>query len=56
MVEFLPLTSTNGNMRAICPTCGTMMHKRIRCDALHSLRRSLDVTVVQALPPIGGSC
>src|SRR6266705_111340 len=27
MAEFIPLTPTVGNLRGICPSCGTMMHK-----------------------------
>ena len=55
MVEFVPLTPTNGNMRALCPTCGTVMYKRVRRDALPFLRLTLDVTFAQARPSIGGS-
>jgi excisionase family DNA binding protein len=47
MAEFIPLTLKTGNLRGICPTCGRLMHKRIRCDAVDSLRALLDVTVAQ---------
>lgn len=48
MAEYIPLTPSTGNLRGICPTCGIMMHKRIRRDALPSLGSILDVTIVQA--------
>ncbi len=47
MAEFIPLTPKTGNLRGICPTCGCLMHKRIRCDALDSVRALLDVTITQ---------
>ena len=49
MAEFIPLTVKTGNLRAICPVCGSLMHKRIRCDAVEALRTVLDVTVAQAV-------
>ena len=47
MAEFIPLTPKTGNLRAICPTCGRLMHKRIRCELLDSLCPLLDVTIAQ---------
>jgi hypothetical protein len=52
MAEFIPLTIKTGNLRAICPVCGSLMHKRIRCDAVEALRWVLDVTVAQAAPSL----
>jgi hypothetical protein len=48
MAEYISLTPSRGNLRGICPTCGTMMHKRIRRDALPSLGSILDLTIAQA--------
>ena len=28
MAEFVPLTDTTGNLRGICPDCGSLMHKQ----------------------------
>jgi hypothetical protein len=47
MAEFVPLTARTGNLRAICPVCERLMHKRISHDALDSLRALLDVTIAQ---------
>jgi excisionase family DNA binding protein len=54
-VKFVPLTPTNGNMRANCSTCRTIMHKRIRRDVIESLRPTLNVSYVHAQEPIRGS-
>ena len=52
MAEFIPLTIKTGNLRAICPICGCLMHKRISCDAVEALGRVLEVTVAQATPSL----
>jgi excisionase family DNA binding protein len=52
MAEFVRLTIKTGNLRGICPVCGSLMHKRIRCDAVDALGRVLDVTVTQAIPSL----
>jgi hypothetical protein len=52
MAEFVRLTDTTGNLRGICPDCGSLMHKRIRCDAIEPLRAVLDVTIAQAVPSL----
>ena len=36
-----------GNLRAICPVCGCLMHRQIRCDAVDALRALLEVTIVE---------
>lgn len=30
MVEYLPLSDTSGNLRALCSSCGTLMNRRVR--------------------------
>jgi hypothetical protein len=50
MAEFVLLSPTMGNLRAICPTCGTLMHKRMKRAALEALSGILDVTFAQAIP------
>jgi hypothetical protein len=48
MAEYLPLTPTTGNLRALCGTCTTVMHKAISLTALAALVGILEVTVRQA--------
>jgi len=30
LLEYLPMTPTTGNLRALCECCGTRMHRRVR--------------------------
>jgi excisionase family DNA binding protein len=48
MAEYLPLTPTTGNLRALCGTCTTIMHKAISLAALAGFADILEVTVRQA--------
>ncbi|MES0096396.1 helix-turn-helix domain-containing protein [Mesorhizobium sp. M0019] len=46
-VEFLPLTRSSGNLRALCESCSTVMHKRVATAKLDHLVTLVDVTVMQ---------
>lgn len=52
MAEFVPLSPSSGNLRAICPVCGTLMHRRLSTANLEAVRDILDVTIVEADEPI----
>jgi hypothetical protein len=47
MAEFVQLTPTNGNLRGLCPTCGTLMHRRTSLKQLEQIRAVLDVSIVE---------
>lgn len=47
MAEFVPLTPTTGNLRGLCPNCGTMMHRRTSLKQLEQIRPILSVTIVE---------
>jgi predicted HNH restriction endonuclease len=47
MAEYVRLTPTSGNLRGLCPTCGTMMHRRTSAAQLEKIRADLDVTIVE---------
>lgn len=50
MVEYIPLTHTGGNLRALCPVCEAFMHKRVSLVTLDALKGTLDVSIrVEAL-------
>ena len=49
MAEFVQLTPTNGNLRGLCPGCGTMMHRRTSLTQLEQIRAFLDVSIVERL-------
>ncbi len=55
MIEYLAITAASGNLRAICATCETMMHRRARRAALGTLMPGLDVQFAQAPPRLKGS-
>lgn len=50
MAEYIPLTPTSGNLRAICPVCDTLMHKRVSRAALPALRAILELSIAQEPP------
>jgi hypothetical protein len=49
MAELVPLSASNGNLRGLCPDCGTMMHRRVALSQLEELKTILDVTIVEAV-------
>lgn len=46
-MELIHLTSTSGNVRALCGTCTQVMHKRVRLGRLDELRSLVTLTVPQ---------
>lgn len=50
MAEYVVMTPTNGNLRAFCPTCETLMHRRTSVSQLETIRGFLDVTLVEQSP------
>lgn len=54
-VEYMPITATGGNVRALCAECSTVMHKRISKAQLAALSANLDVTIMQAHEPLSDS-
>jgi excisionase family DNA binding protein len=48
MADFIPQTSTGGNLRALCGTCGTLMHRQVSNNQLKAFSSILDVSVMQA--------
>jgi excisionase family DNA binding protein len=52
MAEIVPLSPSSGNLRALCPVCGTLMHRGVSTAKLAALRVILDVSIVEADEPI----
>jgi hypothetical protein len=48
LVDYLPMTETVGNVRAICPECGTFMHRRVALAKLSAVCAGLDIAFPQA--------
>jgi len=55
MVDFVSINAVSGDVRAICPTCGTVMHRRASEAALASIMPGCGVQFVQAPPRLNGS-
>ncbi len=47
MAEFVPITASSGNLRALCPECSTLMHKRVSVAFLPELSKLLELSIEQ---------
>ncbi len=50
MIDYVPLTPTSGNVRALCSVCETIMHRRIQLTALATKMPGLAVHMAEAQP------
>ena len=48
LVDYLPMTGSAGNVRGICPQCGTFMHRRVALANLATVCAGLDIAFPQA--------
>jgi len=55
MLEYVPANPTTGNLRAICGTCDTIMHRRTRLSGLATIMPNFAVQMVQAPQRLCGS-
>ncbi len=55
MVDYLAINPVSGNIRAICATCETVMHRRARFAALAAIMPGCDVQLGQAPSRLKGS-
>lgn len=55
MAEFVAINAKSGNLRALCPECGSLMHRRTSHAQLKAISAFLDVTIVGAPPRIDDS-
>jgi len=53
MVEYVAINGAAGNLKAICETCGTMMHRRARLTGLAVGMPGLDVQITEPRLSIG---
>ncbi len=47
MVDYIPKTQSTGNLRALCGTCGKLMHRRARRDALSTIMPGVAVQMAE---------
>ena len=55
MAEYQPVTKSLGNIIGICPSCETMMYRRVNLRKMEQVRGRLDITMPEASPHIGES-
>jgi excisionase family DNA binding protein len=55
MAEFIAINAQSGNLRALCPECGTLMHRRTSISQLETIRAFLDVAFVERQPRLNDS-
>lgn len=53
MVDYLPITPASGNLRAICPTCDSFMHRRVALAKLQACMPGIAATITVGNPNIG---
>ena len=53
MVEYSATNAETGNLKALCETCETIMHQRIRLASINERMPGLDVQITQASSSIG---
>jgi hypothetical protein len=49
MADYLPISDTSGNLRALCPDCGRFMHRRAALAKLNTVGVGLDIAFPQAV-------
>lgn len=49
MTDYQPVTPTLGNLVGICPTCESMIYRRVNLAKLDQIRGKLDITITQGL-------
>jgi hypothetical protein len=52
MVDFIPFNGLSGNLRGLCATCGTLMHRRVRRERIAAVMPNLTVQIVHRDPHI----
>lgn len=48
MADYLPLTSSGGNLLGLCPICDALMYRRVSYARLRDVQGNLDVRVPEA--------
>ena len=55
MVDFIAHSATGGNLKALCQTCGTVMHQAVARGAIALKMPGIDVQFREAEPRLEGS-
>ena len=54
MVDYITLSATSGNLRAICGSCDAVMHRRARGDDLGRVMPGIAVQFAEGPPRLSG--
>jgi hypothetical protein len=52
MADYLPFTETTGNLRGLCPKCGTLMHRRVAFSKLKIVGANLEIVFPEGVSRI----
>jgi hypothetical protein len=55
IAEYQPVTEVLGNLVGICPSCESMIYRRVSLAKLTQVRGNLDIAILEAQRHIGGS-
>ncbi|KQZ28513.1 hypothetical protein ASD50_19520 [Mesorhizobium sp. Root552] len=55
IAEFVPINTHSGNLRGLCPDCGSLMHRRTSTKQLAAIQAILDVAIVERQPRLNDS-
>ncbi len=55
MVDYIARTATGGNLKALCETCGTVMHRGVTRDAIPLKMPGIEIQFREAQPRLTGS-
>lgn len=55
MIDFIPVTATSGNIRALCATCEATMHRRAPRASLGTIMPGCDVQIAEGPARLIGS-
>lgn len=55
LVEYVPLSARTGNLKALCETCETVMHRKVRRADVAAAMPGLDVQFAERLLRLIGS-
>ena len=48
MADYVAINPVSGNLQALCQTCETIMHRRVRLAALNATMPNVDVRIMKA--------
>ena len=54
MIEYVPITPTSGNLRAMCEACEAIMHRRTRLADIGKVMPGQSVQITQGQPSLSG--